>query len=403
MPARTRSKQHKTRTLPERRLRVLVLLAWYATEVHRGIARIAQKNHWIIDSGFERSRTIPSDWSGDGIITVLGVDEKVDAYVAKAGVPVVNIGYSHPDAAPRVAADQESIAKLAVDHFAVRGFRNFAYCLRSGNPGDTGRWQAFCAAAAKRGIEPILIDHTARKPADRQGNRRWLEGQLRRLPKPVAVFSEFDDYAIEVMDAAAGAGISVPEQLAVLGVGNDELRCPLAPIPLSSIDDNPRGIGEAAATLLEGLMHGQAPPSEPIIVPPVGVVTRRSTDILAVEHPLVAMALQEIRKHYREPFSAEGIVASIPMSRRRLHDAFMLFIGRSVADEITRLRIKHAKLMLAESDAKHHQIATECGFRSEARLGVVFRRETGMTPGEFRIRFNPEFTHRVKMGRPGGS
>ena len=150
-------------------------------------------------------------------------------------------------------------------------------------------------------------------------------------------------------------------------------------------------------------MRGESRPPGPLVVPPLGVVTRRSTDILAVEHPLVALALQEIRKHYREPITAEGMVASIPMSRRRLHDAFIRFIGRSVADEVTRLRINHAKRMLAETDNKHHQIASECGFSSESRLAVVFRRETGMTPGEFRSRFNPLFTKRRKVGRPAGS
>ncbi|MGA0846507.1 MAG: helix-turn-helix domain-containing protein, partial [Luteolibacter sp.] len=192
------------------------------------------------------------------------------------------------------------------------------------------------------------------------------------------------------------------EELAVLGVGNDELRCPFAPVPLSSVNDNSLGIGEEAAKLLEAMMRGQTHPDKPVIVPPIGVVTRRSTDILAVEHPLVAQALQEIRKHYREPITAEGIISVVPMSRRRLHDAFMRLIGRSVADEVTRLRINHAKCLLAETESKHHQIASECGFQSEARLGVVFRRETGMTPGQFRSRFNPLFTKRRKVGRPAG-
>lgn len=386
------------------RPRVLVLLAWYATEVFRGIARGAQSAHWIMDSSYERNGKIPLHWQGDGIIAVLGVDPEVDAFVKRSRVPIVNIGYSFPEAAPRVMADQEAITRLAVDHFFVRGFRHFAYYQRSGNPGDCGRGQAFRAALAARGITPELIDHTTRAPSDRQATTLWLQRQIMRLPKPLAVFSEFDDYAIEVLEAAAAAGINVPGEVAVLGVGNDELRCPFAPIPLSSVNDNPAGIGEAAATLLGKLMQGEAAPDEPLVVPPLGVVTRRSTDILAVEHPLVALALQEIRKHFREPITAEGMVASIPMSRRRLHDAFLRFIGRSVADEVTRLRLNHAKRMLTETDAKHHQIASECGFSSESRLAVVFRREIGLTPGEYRSRFNPLFSHgRKKIGRPSRS
>jgi LacI family transcriptional regulator len=151
------------------------------------------------------------------------------------------------------------------------------------------------------------------------------------------------------------------------------------------------------------MMRSRNASADPVTVPPLGVVTRRSTDILAVEHPLVALALQEIRKHYREPLTAEGIVSQIPMSRRRLHDAFIRFIGHSVADEVTRLRINHAKRLLAETEDKHHHIASECGFRSEASLGVIFRRETRITPGEYRSRHNPIFTNRSKIGRPGGS
>lgn len=388
--------------LPRRRHRVLVLLAWYATDVFRGIARVAQDSHWIIDSGFERSGKIPSQWRGDGVLAVLGVNEEVDSFVAKCRVPVVNIGYSLPDAAPRVAADQEMIASMAVDHFAARGFKHFAYYLSSGLPGDLGRWHAFREILRQRGITPALLDRTAIEKPGSRGARLWLQRELRRLPAPLAVFAEVDDYAIEVLEAADGVGLSVPEELAVLGVGNDELRCPFAPIPLSSVDDNARGIGEAAATMLEELMSGGEASRTPLIIQPHGVVTRRSTNIIAVEHPIVAKALKAIRNQYREPLSAEGIISAIPMSRRRLHDAFMRYIGRSVADEVTRLRINHAKRLLSESDAKHQQIAGESGFRSEARLGVVFRRETGMTPGEYRAKFNPKFSNRLKIGRPGG-
>lgn len=382
---------------------MLVLLAWYATDVFRGIARVAQDSHWIIDSGFERSGKIPSQWRGDGVLAVLGVSQEVDAFVAKCRVPVVNIGYSLPDAAPRVAADQDAIARMAVEHFLARGFKHFAYYLSSGLPGDVGRWHAFQEALGKRGITPALMDRTAVEKPGSRGARLWLQRELRRLPTPLAVFSEFDDYAIEVLEAADGVGLSVPEEVAVLGVGNDELRCPFAPIPLSSVDDNARGIGEAAASMLDALMAGRKPPQSPLIVAPLGVVTRRSTNIIAVEHPVVAQALKAIRAHYREPITAEGIISSIPMSRRRLHDAFTRYIGRSVADEVTRLRINHAKRLLAETDAKHQQIAMESGFRSEARLGLVFRRETGMTPGDYRRKFNPKFSQRSKMGRPGGS
>jgi LacI family transcriptional regulator len=226
---------------------------------------------------------------------------------------------------------------------------------------------------------------------------------LKSLPKPVAVLAEIDDYAIEVIGAAFDAGLRIPEEVAVLGVGNDELRCPFAQVPLSSVNDNACGIGQQACLLLERLMAGASASADAITVQPLGMVTRRSTDVVAVEHPQVAQALQAIRDHYKDPMTAEGIISEVPMSRRRLHDAFVRHIGRSVADEITRLRVEHAKRMLAETQEKQHQIAVASGFRNDARLVLVFTRVTGMTPGEYRRNFNPAYASSPKLGRPPGS
>ena len=382
--------------------RVLVLLAWYATDVFRGIARFARDAGWILDSSYERTGEVPEDWRGDGIIGVLGVHPAVDSLAAKGKVPFVNIGYSMSDAAPRVCADQAAVTKLAVNHFKNRGFRHFAYYLRSGQPGDLGRLEAFRRELATSGHEPIVIDCAECRGSSSLARTRWLTRKLKRLPMPVAILAEIDDYAIEVIGAAADAGLAIPEQVAVLGVGNDELRCPFAQVPLSSVNDNACGLGQQACLLLERLMTGAVSPVDVIAVQPLGVVTRRSTDVVAVEHPQVAQALKAIRDHYRDPMTAEGIISGVPMSRRRLHDAFVRYIGRSVADEITRLRVEHAKRLLAESAGKQQQIALQSGFRNDARLVLVFSRVTGMTPGEYRRIFNPAFGTTPKLGRPPG-
>lgn len=377
------------------RKRVLLLLAWYATETFRGIARYARDAGWILDSSFERSGEIPSRWRGDGVIGVLGMDPAVDRFAARNSIPFVNIGYSVSKIAPSVSADQTAIAKLAVDHFRNRGFRHFAYYLRSGKPGDVGRMEAFRDQLAAGGHIPVIIDGT-----QRASHSPWLANQLTRIPKPLAVFSEIDDYAIEVISAAEEAGLAIPEQVAVLGVGNDELRCPFAPVPLSSVNDNAFGIGQQACLLLERLMSGAALQVNAIGVPPLGTVTRQSTDVLAIEHPHVAKALKLIRENFREPLTAEGIVSKVSMSRRRLHDAFLRYIGRSVSDEVTRLRIEHAKRLLAETSEKQSQVALQSGFRNDARLVLVFTRLTGMSPGQYRRVFNPGFANSPKLGRP---
>ncbi len=387
---------------PARR-RVLVLLAWYATDVFRGIARFARDAGWILDSSYERTGEVPEGWRGDGIIGVLGVHPEVDRLAIKGRIPFVNIGYSMHEVAPSVSADQTAVARLAANHFRNRGFRHFAYYLRSAQPGDLGRLEAFRRELATTGHEPIVINSNERGGGSSLARTKWLARKLKALPKPVAILAEIDDYAIEVIGAAADAGLAIPEEVAVLGVGNDELRCPFAQVPLSSVNDNACGIGQQACLLLERLMTGAATPVDAITVQPLGMVTRRSTDVVAVEHPQVAQALKAIRDHYRDPMTAEGIISGVPMSRRRLHDAFVRYIGRSVADEVTRLRIEHAKRLLAETSEKQHHVAVQSGFRNDARLVLVFTRTTGMTPGEYRRIFNPAFAGVPKLGRPPGS
>lgn len=389
--------------MPAARKRVLVLLAWYATDVFRGIARFARDARWILDSSYERSGEVPPGWRGDGIIGVLGMHPEVDRLAIKGKVPFVNIGYSLPQAAPSVSADQTAVARLAANHFRNRGFRHFAYYLRSDQPGDLGRLEAFRSELAVTGHKLSVVNCSERRGDSSLTRMRWLARKLKSLPKPVAIFAEIDDYAIEVIGAAVEAGLAIPDEVAVLGVGNDELRCPFAEVPLSSVNDNACGIGQQACLLLERLMTGAALPVDAITVHPLGMVTRRSTDVVAIEHPQVAQALQAIRKHYRDPMTAEGIIASVPMSRRRLHDAFVRHIGRSVADEITRLRVEHAKRMLAETSEKQYQVAVQSGFSNDARLVLVFTRVAGMTPGEYRRIFNPAYAGAPKLGRPPGS
>ena len=385
------------------RKRVLVLLAWYATDVFRGIARFARDAGWILDSSYERTGEVPEGWRGDGIIGVLGVHPEVDQLALHRKVPFVNIGYSLSEVAPSICADQPAITKLAANHFRNRGFRHFAYYQRSNQPGDVGRREAFRRDLAATGHSLIVIDCNEGPSGSSLARSRWLSRKLKGLPKPVGILAEIDDYAIEVVGAAVDAGLAIPEEVAVLGVGNDELRCPFAHVPLSSVNDNACGLGQQACLLLERLMARSAPPVDVITVQPLGVITRRSTDVVAVEHPQVALALKAVRDHFRDPMTAEGIISSVPMSRRRLHDAFVRHIGRSVADEIARLRVEHAKRLLAETSEKQQQVAVQSGFRNDARLVLVFSRVTGMTPGEYRRLFNPAYATSPKLGRPAGS
>jgi LacI family transcriptional regulator len=139
--------------------------------------------------------------------------------------------------------------------------------------------------------------------------------------------------------------------------------------------------------LLGELMHGKLPPSEPIRIPPVGLIARKSSDLIAVQHSGVARSLKFIWEHYHEPIGIEDLTKVSAMSRSRLHQAFLDHIGRSPGHEIHRLRIERAKSLLAEPQHKIDAIAEMCGYNSPNSFWVAFRHTTGMSPQKYRKNF----------------
>jgi len=377
----------------QRRPTVLLALGWYAAAIHRGIARYARQAGWILDIRMLRSGRAPARWEGDGIICSLHMDAELDRLVEAASVPVVNVGNAAHSRIPHVASDNGAVGRMAAEYFLQRGFRNFAFYFRSGSLGERARGGAFHDKIREAGCRMHRLDwHAFKKPLSDEerdtGLIPWLARQIAALPKPVAVFSEYDDFSVEVLNACRSNNLPVPEQVAVLGVGDDPLRCEFAPVALSSIDDDQELIGYEAASLLGRLMNkerGFVPPSP---VPPRAVTTRLSTDILAVEHPLVASALRTIWDHYTEPIGAKQVAATVPMSYRRLHDAFIQHIGHSISDEITRKRLEHAQKLLEETNKKTLEVAWLSGFTDHDRMGKVFKRVLGVTPASYRRRFS---------------
>lgn len=376
---------------------VLLGLGWYATAIHRGIARYARQAGWILDIRMLRNSHAPERWDGDGILCSLRMDGDLDAMVEKAALPTVNIGNLTHDRIPNVSSDNTAVGKLAAEYFLQRGFKNFAFYRRSGSLGEKARGAAFQEGIRQAGWKCALLDWAAQSeslpPRERDTKLiPWLVRQIASLPKPVAIFSEYDDFAVEVLNACKSGNVPVPEQVAVLGVGDDPLRCEFAPVPLSSIDDDEELIGYEAAALLGRMMKRERPGKWSMFVPPRAITTRLSTDILAIDHPLVASALRTIWDHYTEAIGAKQIASTVPMSYRRLHDAFIKHVGHSIADEITRKRLEHAQKLLEETDKKIIEIAWLSGFTDHDRMGKVFRRELGVTPASYRRRFKGSLT-----------
>ena len=212
-----------------------------------------------------------------------------------------------------------------------------------------------------------------------------LRKELDRLPLPVGILAFHDIMATRVCHFFAAAGLSVPEQVAVLGIGNDPLTCDCASVPLSSVDPNRYAQGRIAAELLDRLMNGEAVPAGLVVTPSAGVVARKSTDVLAVPDLDTARALRYLWEHLAEPLSVGRVADAVGVSRRTLDRSFRAHLGRSVIDELNRKRIERACELLTGTRQSVVSIARQVGFRTEPYLFRVFRKQTGTTPKKYRL------------------
>jgi LacI family transcriptional regulator len=370
------------------RKRVLLALGWHSSRLQRGVARYANQMRWILNIEMERTGSIPPYWNGHGVICVLGVNPALDRKILSLNVPAVNIGPTIADNIPRIFCDNKMMGEMAAQHFLMRGFKHFAYYICSGGPAEEMRAAEFARALLPQDVtlHPLDWMHAEKKKKSGSGARiDWLSDTLTKLPKPLAVLTEFDDRGVEVLQACENAEINVPEEVAVLGADNDELVCDFAPVPLSSIDTDLERQGYEAAALLDRMMNGETPPKKALQVPPTQLITRKSTDLQGIQHPHVVTALNRIWNHYQDPVTTEQLCKGIPMSYRWLHDAFVKHVGHTMAEELRQCRIKHAKqLLLAPDRFTMEDIAERAGFSSASQMTRVFTHFLGITPSDYR-------------------
>lgn len=406
-PSRKRSGSAK-KALPSGRKmirrHVLLLLGFYNVSLHSGIIRYAKEAGWALDDTYQRSGETPAWWSGDGILSLITSPKDVRAWEQfPSRLPIVDlskgwISESMPEEdrisgrkRHRVYYDNAKIGTMAVDHFLQRGFRHIAY-LNVGNYWhETERIEVIRQDVESAGASFHEIDfyhHFLRNAPNalvaRQRAQEWLTDVIAQLPKPLGIILSSDDWANCVLQACEAADAAVPEQVSVLGCDNDPTVCHCTPVPLSSIDVNWDAIGYEAAAMLDRLMEGEKIPFDPVLIPPAGVMTRMSTNILAITDARIARALSYIWDHYTQPIGSEEVAREAGLNRRTLERGFRKHLNRSVWQEITRVRIEKAKSMLWESTAKAHEIAEQCGFSGIVAFSKVFLRITGIRPSDYR-------------------
>lgn len=349
-----------------------------------GVVAHAAAAGWLVHVEPEgERRPLPADWAGDGIIARVST-RAIGRRLARLRVPVVNVSAIELAGVslPRVANDLEAAGALAAEHLLDRGFRHFAYVGGPRRSDVCRQRRGFSAALDRRGFA-CHIRQVPEHPAP-EATAGPLAAWLVSLPRPLAVCTRTHLHGRAVLDACRQAGIRVPEEVAVLAGDDDPLLCPHATPPLSAIDISTRRIGLAAAAQLERLMRSGRQPADTTLVPPVGVVTRQSTDVLAVPDGELARALVQIRQRACETIHVDDIVRDVALSRRQLERGFRDLLGRTPAEEIRRVRIARARQLLATTELPVSHVARACGFTSAAYLATAFRRACGMTPLEFR-------------------
>lgn len=365
---------------------VLVSLGWYDPRVIEGIGRFAREAGWHLEmrSIFEASP--PAGWRGDGLLVNDTAVPRLSKFLAAQmhRQPTVLIGANHLSSGfATVKEDNSAIGRLAASHFLERGYRHFAWISLNRGRVERERRSAYEAALAAEGASCHFLEwHRFRGKAAQTWakSRIWLGQKLSALPKPIAVFALDDLLAIDTVEVCLDAGFRVPDDVAVMGVGNMELACECAQVPISSIDEDARGIAYRAARTLEELMNGQPISPGPIVVPVGGLVLRRSTDTFAVTHSAVARAHAIMKTQYARPLVIEDIASDVGVSVRALHYAFQSELRISPAKHLERIRIEVARGLIAGKNLKITEVAKMAGFGTPRNLHRAHTREYGVPP-----------------------
>lgn len=363
----------------------------YGRGLLRGIQRyISEHGPWSVYLELRALDSKPPiwlrSWKGDGIIARTGSQAMADA-VLSANIPSVELRASRAmPSLPFVGVDNQAVGRMVTDHFKGRGFRHFAVYGMATEEYFDERCRSFVEAVAELGYkcEEFSQGRQGEHPHDWEQQQLKLSAWIAALPKPIGVLTCTDQLGFWFLDACKRASIAVPEEVAVVACENDESLSAMATPPMSSVQFNAVRTGYEAAALLDRMMNGGARPKNPVLVPPLGIVVRQSSDIVAVEDKEVAAALQFIRENACQGIGIEEVLRAIPISRAALNQRMRKAVGRATKAEIVRVQLERVKQLLEETDLALSQIADRTGFRHPQYMAELFKVRFGVTPGAFR-------------------
>jgi LacI family transcriptional regulator len=365
----------------------------YARDVLYGIrGYLREHGPWSIYlAEHGRGDSVPAwlrKWRGDGVIARVE-NATIAQELQTAKLPVVDVSLGM-ETSPfsRVATDSHAVSRLAAEHLLERGLKHYGYCGDARYYWSKLRAHFFADQIAAAGFRcDVYVEKPPRStPVTWERELAAIAKWVRDLPKPVGIMTCYDIRGQQVLEACRRLGAAVPDEVAVIGVHNDELLCDLCDPPLTSVIPNPRRAGFEAAALLDRMMKGERISPQIILLEPIGVATRQSTDVVAINDPQISQAVRFIREHANESITVEDVLKAVPMSRTILERRFKRYFGRTPHDHILNVRIERVKSMLATTDLPLALIAERTGFEHVEYLSVAFKRATGDTPSRYRSR-----------------
>jgi LacI family transcriptional regulator len=325
-------------------------------------------------------------WHGDGIICRSLAPPSVER-LRDLNVPLVNLNDFWSDLwLPLIRSDDRAIGQLAAEHLRRRCFRHFAFCGFTDLEWSRQRREGFRAALCDTEIFAGVYESPwqGRRTASWEREQSAIGCWLQSLPKPAGVLACNDGRGRHVVDACRRVNLAVPEEVAVIGVDDDVVLCELSSPPLSSVVPNAEQIGYEAATLLDCLMNDARVPQQEWLIPPLGVVTRQSTDVLAIDDPELVAAIRYIREHACQGTRVQEVLEHVPLSRTILERKFRKFLGHSPQGEIRAMQLQRVKQLLAETNLPLGRIAALAGYKHPEYMSNAFKRTIGQTPGDYR-------------------
>ncbi|MBI1390188.1 MAG: helix-turn-helix domain-containing protein [bacterium] len=354
----------------------------------RGVAKYSRLNgpwtfYWEpggLDDIFPHLKSLKAD----GIIMR---DSPLLHEVMRLGVPVIVVGH-HLEKIPgmvNIMSDSRTIGRMGAEHLVKCGFHHFAYCGLDDKPWSNERSESFAEYVASCGYKAEIYKQPFFPRMISWGKeRKYLVEWLKSLPKPVGLMACHDDRGQQVLHACKVARLKIPDDVAIIGVDNDELVCNLSDPPLSSVAVNFERGGFDGAAVLDRLMNGEKVKQDEILVRPTHIVARQSTDVTAVKDEIVAEAVRYIRQSAKENIGVDDVVSAVTVSRRVLEKRFRDQLDRSILHEIRRVRANLIAQMLVETNLSVSQISLAMGFNGNEHIARYFQREKGMSLSAYR-------------------